>query len=165
LESVITALFLIFIFIIIAVVRALKGPARYDVVLRGGAPYCPRCNRQVSYRRDHCRSCGYTFVSYGPTPEEIAQEKRSWKQAAEFQEGLLKGKQQRARAEKERRAQERAQRRAERDAYYLDRGIKPGPFAWYQLLPDWQQAILLGIACAAPVSLLITIFIIMRNFF
>jgi hypothetical protein len=48
------------------------GSPHYDVINRGGAPYCPKCNRQVSYRREYCRCCGYKFVSYGASPEEAA---------------------------------------------------------------------------------------------
>ena len=41
-----------------------QSTAHYDVVIKGGVPYCPKCNRQVTYRRDYCRCCGYNYVSY-----------------------------------------------------------------------------------------------------
>jgi hypothetical protein len=52
------------IFVVFAIVSATT--TSYNVVIKGGTPYCPRCNRQVSYRRGVCRSCGYNFtvVSY-----------------------------------------------------------------------------------------------------
>jgi hypothetical protein len=58
------------------------------------------------------------------------------------------------RAEREERRAEREERRAERrvarEAYYREHGIEPGPLAWYRVLPDWQQAVLLGVAFAGP---------------
>lgn len=41
-----------------------QSNAHYDVTTKRGVPYCPKCNRQVTYRRDYCRCCGYQFVSY-----------------------------------------------------------------------------------------------------
>jgi len=57
--------------------------------------------------------------------------------------------------EEERREWEenRRRRRAERDAYYLDRGIKPGPMAWYHALSDWCQATLLGLGIGLMIAL------------
>ena len=51
---------------IIWIIAAARGPAQYDLHYKGGAPYCPRCNRQVSLRREYCRCCGYAFVTYRP---------------------------------------------------------------------------------------------------
>ena len=45
----------------------------------------------------------------------------------------------------------RLRRRAEREEYYRERGVKPGPWAWFQVLPEWLQAILLGLAISVPV--------------
>src|SRR5262245_2171504 len=66
-------------------------------------------------------------------------------------------KEQRERDEQEDR--ERAERRrlakeAKRAAYldYLaERGVKPGPLAWFRLLPDWAQPIVIGLALALAV--------------
>ncbi len=49
----------------------------------------------------------------------------------------------------------RARRHAERIAYYLDRSVKPGPWARFQVLPEWQQAILFGLFIAVPIGGLI----------
>ena len=61
------------------------------------------------------------------------------------------------RRERERvlREEEEARRwkRALRDAYYLDRGVKPGPTAWFRILPDWVQAILMGVAGGVSIVL------------
>lgn len=55
------------------------------------------------------------------------------------------------------REKSRLRRKAERDAYYLDRGIKPGPMAWYYLLPDWARAAAIGLAIAVPVLVLLAL--------
>lgn len=43
-----------------------------------------------------------------------------------------------------------AARRAERDAGYRARGVEPGPWAWFRVLPDLAQAGLWGLAIAVP---------------
>jgi hypothetical protein len=49
--------------------------------------------------------------------------------------------------------------REARDKRLRSMGIEPGPMAWYRVLPDWLQAILLGVAVAVPVGVvLIAIF-------
>lgn len=163
-ETVIGLLFIVFAVLAALIAAAVKGPARYDVLTKRGVPYCPRCNRQVSYRRDYCRSCNYQFVSYGPTSEEVALE-RWQRQQVEERERLafderqrIRDEDRRRRAEErvKRRAEERATRLAEREAYYRGRGVEPGHFAWFKVLPDWQQAVLAGLAVAVP---LITILI------
>ena len=61
------------------------------------------------------------------------------------------------------REKERRRRKAERDAYYLDRGIKPGPLAWYRVLPDWLQAVILGLSLGLPAAfLLVTLYLYLR---
>jgi hypothetical protein len=129
--------------------------ATYNVVIRGGAPYCPRCNRQVSYRREQCRSCGHVYVTYGPSPEEAERQQGARRKRAEAewvkQQRIERSKEAEARRLQEAEERRRA-RRAERDAYYLDRGVKPGPWAWYRVLPDWQQAILFGLFIAVPIG-------------
>lgn len=130
---------------------AIRGPAHYNVVVRNGAWYCPRCNRQVSQRRDHCRSCGYTFITYGHVPEpEHIREARARRVHAEL-ENLRAEEAEEIR----RRDEEREARRAERDAYYRSRGVEPGRWAWFYLLPDWLQPILVGIALAIPTAIVI----------
>lgn len=137
---------------IVAIVASINGEAHYDVRTRNGAPYCPRCNRQVSYRRDHCRCCGYQFVSYGPSAEEVrikhAEEQR--RREDEAQEKLQK---KRLAAESRKLREERRMlRQVEWDRYFLRRGIEPGPLAWYYVLPEWAQPILLGLALGIPIA-------------
>jgi len=65
-EQLFSLLFIVVVVVIALISWVIQGPAIYDLNDKGGAPYCPRCNRQVSLRRQYCRSCGYTFVSYQP---------------------------------------------------------------------------------------------------
>src|SRR5215469_1146095 len=128
------------------VVAAVQGPARYNVVIRGGAPYCPQCNRQVSYRRDYCRCCGYKFVTYGDTYHpELSNQSLAERREAARQEREAREK--RAAEARARRA-ERLAARAERDKAYRAMGIEPGPLAWFKALPDVVQAIGLGVVIA-----------------
>ena len=64
-SSAIGAIGALIILVLAIVLIAREATARYHVVTRGGVPYCPRCNRQVSYRREQCRSCGYRIKTYG----------------------------------------------------------------------------------------------------
>ena len=45
----------------------------------------------------------------------------------------------------EQRLELRTQRKADRDEFYRERGIEPGPFACFSLLPDWIQVVGLGL--------------------
>lgn len=147
-------IFVVFLLVLIAANRA----AHYDVVVKGGVPYCPKCNRQVSYRREYCRCCGYKFVSYEAAPEDatrVSEEKakKAWEQR---QQDAWADKQARLADEERRvlnheRTRAREERKALRDTYYLDRGITPGPFAWFWLLPDWLRAIIVGIGLSIAV--------------
>jgi hypothetical protein len=56
----------------------------------------------------------------------------------------------RARAAAARLAEEKQPRTEARDQSYWDRGVEPGPLAWFQVLPDWFQATLLGVAISVP---------------
>jgi hypothetical protein len=61
------------------------------------------------------------------------------------------------------REKERLRRKAVRDAFYLGRGVKPGPLAWYRILPDWLQAIVLGLSLGLPVAVVLaTLFLFFR---
>jgi hypothetical protein len=40
---------------------------------------------------------------------------------------------------------------AERDKAYRAKGVKPGPWAWFRVLPEWVQAVALGLAAPAPI--------------
>jgi hypothetical protein len=48
------------------------------------------------------------------------------------------------------RAAKQAARRAERDKAYRAKGVEPGPLAWFKVLPDLIQAIVLGLLLAIP---------------
>ncbi len=137
--------------VISLIAAAIRGPASYNLIVsKNGLPYCPRCNRQVSYRRDYCRACGYTFKTYrstrarGPTPHQDEAFKRAMRrlavQVGQAVSGLLVWW-----------TAWRGARSEARDAFYRSRDIEPGPLAWYRVLSDWQQAIVLGLAIAAPV--------------
>jgi hypothetical protein len=71
-----------------------------------------------------------------------ARQRRIWDQSLLEERRRKAAELRRQRAE--RRAQERTRRLAERNEYYLERGVKPGPWAWYQVMPEWEQAILYG---------------------
>lgn len=169
-ETVIGIIFLVVVILIALIHRAL---ANYDVVVKGGLPYCPRCNRQVSYRRQHCRACGYQFVTYGSRPagrtsqgEEgprVARRPTAAEEvgAAEWQ----RREEARAAAERARLQEEQHRReieRSQRESYYRQRGVEPGPWAWFGVLPDWVQAILLGLAISTPVVIAAVVYAMMR---
>lgn len=186
-------IFLAVVVVVGLIAAALRGPAHYDLVIKNGLPYCPRCNRQVSYRRNYCRACGYTFKTYGAAAPTAAgfdrryardEEEAAWLAGwLETEEGRRESKARREvegsaeeagdqSNEVEGRGVERARRRAARleerriaaevkreagAAYYRERGVEPGLLAWYRVLPEWQQAILLGVAFAAPIVGLIVL--------
>ena len=68
-------LFVVFIVVVAAALPSTKMTT--NVNAKNGLPYCPRCNRQVSYRRDNCRACGFVFRtpvttnSFRPEPEKL----------------------------------------------------------------------------------------------
>jgi hypothetical protein len=47
-------------------------------------------------------------------------------------------------------AEEKRERIEARDKSYRARGVEPGPWAWFQVWPDWFQATLFGVAISAP---------------
>jgi hypothetical protein len=57
-----------------------------------------------------------------------------------------------ARGEAEARSPARAEARRE---CYRERGIEPGPLAWFKALPDLAQAAVLGAAIAVPAVFII----------
>jgi hypothetical protein len=95
--------------------------------------------------------------------EASAAAQRSAKLAAEVEqcrEEKLRRTRQKAQ-EAALRAEQTAARRAERDKAYRAMGIEPGPWAWYQALPEVQQAIVLGLAFGLPAgAILIAVFAI-----
>ncbi len=154
--------FLAVVIVVSLIAAAIRGPANYDLLVsKTGLPYCPRCNRQVSYRRDCCRACGYTFKTYGYDQEpQEAMYARGRQLEADEQEAIRERERARARAracERAERAARAEQKRQAREAYYRESGVEPGPMAWYRVLPDWQQAIVLGLAFAAPAVVLLAL--------
>jgi hypothetical protein len=145
-----------------------RATAYYDVVIRNALPYCPRCNRQVSYRREYCRACGYCHVSYESSPTDDGADARSripkHERVRPRYNAAGRGTEQEAKRKKWQEEQEaqRQQRRAEREAYYRSRGVEPGPWAWYKVLPEWGQAVLLGLAISAPVLVIAVVFALAR---
>lgn len=79
-ESVIGLVFLLVLFLVGILVQA---SAHYDVLVKNGLPYCPRCNRQVSYRRENCRACGYKYKTFGGPPVDAAVGQSNARQRAE----------------------------------------------------------------------------------
>ena len=65
---------LAFVVAIIIIAAIIGAGTRCEVIVRNGLPYCPNCNRQVTYRRDHCRACGHVYKYYGKSPSEKAAE-------------------------------------------------------------------------------------------
>jgi hypothetical protein len=150
-EVVFTVIFVAIVSFIAILSRLREGSARYDLLIRNGLPYCPHCNRQVSYRRDYCRACGHHFKTYGPSPSELASAARE-RALAEIDEiSREKVAQERAAVRAAEREARRQQRHVERQKYYRNRGVEPGPWAWYKILPDWVQAVLMGLAISAPI--------------
>ena len=122
-------------------------------------PYCPRCNRQISLSRDHCRSCGYRFKTFGSTQTKAGTEAKRGVGHLEAESAKLAEERRRlgeiaARERAEHRialeAARRSERRAERDMKYRAKGVEPGPWAWFKVLPDVTQALLLGLGFSMP---------------
>lgn len=147
-----------FIFLAVVVIIALitNGLKTYNVNVKGGLPYCKNCGRQVSYRRDYCRACGVKFVSYGmPSSQESDHDQEGYEQLIELGvQSRLKAEAEERRRDKESRRQQRKekkeQRRESRNEWYSARGIEPGPFAWFKVLPEIVRLIILGVLFALP---------------
>jgi hypothetical protein len=56
-----------------------------------------------------------------------------------------------ARMEAENRQRDRKERLEARVKWYRARGVEPGVFAWFKVLPDWLQPLLLGLVVTTPV--------------
>jgi RNA polymerase subunit RPABC4/transcription elongation factor Spt4 len=144
---------LVVILVVFLVGILAQASAHYDVFVKNGLPYCSRCNRQVSYRREYCRACGYKYKTFGGLPVDTTVEQSNASQRAEARR--LAWKLREAERHEKKRATEavKAARRAERDKAYRAMGIEPGPWAWYQALPVLKQAIVLGLAFGLPAGL------------
>jgi len=147
------ALIIVVVAVVSLISAAIRGPARYDLTIKSGLPHCPRCNRQVSYRRDVCRACGYRFKTHGWSRSNTYVSRPTESDRAEMirQDEMIRAVHAKRRAKRcDERQLAREGRRVARDAYYRGRGVEPGPLAWYRALPNWQQAIVLGVAMATP---------------
>jgi hypothetical protein len=164
-------LFFILIVVIIALISAaLRGSANYDVRIKGGAPYCPRCNRQVSYRRTNCRCCGYIFVSYGEPKENLNTVSGHIAKADRERREAIQESEERARRNKQieearKKEDERLAAIEAKRASYLQRGITPGPLAWFESLnldivnwykgsSDLMQACIWAVCLSIPAAVL-----------
>jgi hypothetical protein len=139
------ALFFGFVLLVaLLIAYAVQGETYYDVQLRGGAPYCPRCNRQVSYRRNYCRCCGYVYLKSVERPPQTPV-KLEPLQDPLFREIGKKGE----------------------DLFYAA-GVLVGKcltavvtFAcfvfemeWFRRLPDWLQATIIGLSVGIPLAII-----------
>jgi hypothetical protein len=148
---------LVVILVVFLVGILAQASAHYDVLVKNGLPYSPRCNRQVSYRREYCRACGYKYKSFGGPPVDAAVGQRNARQTAEARQIAWEHREA-ERLEKKRLAEaEKAARRAERDKAYRAMGIEPSPWAWYQALSAVKQAVILGLAVGLPAGLAVIV--------
>jgi hypothetical protein len=168
-ESPELALFLLAVAIIIGVIAVIGSinKTKY-AVWRNGLPYCPRCGIQVSLKasRTHCRSCGHNLTQ---PPTTLTSAPTSAQQSRIVQVArirlLEKERQRRARMERLRQLEEDRQKRdaegialrAEQEKAYRDKGIEPGAWAWFQVLPALTQAIIVGMAVAIPAGLILVL--------
>lgn len=91
-------------------------------------------------------------------PNQVALQRESWRKA-QARDAEKYAEMARLSAEREaNRFAARASRRAERDDAYRAAGIEPGPLAWFKALPEVTQAILLGLAFAAPAAAMAIVF-------
>ncbi len=161
---------LVLILVVSVITIAIGACSKTNVVLKNGVPYCPACGRQVRARRGYCRSCGHKFTTLQwssrktpvpPTHEDPQKAIEKLDQAVERAHRVLeesrRDREVRYEAvrllqehQREKAEREKAERRAQRDEAYRAIGIEPGPFAWYKALPDWTQALLMGLAIALP---------------
>lgn len=142
-------IFSLFVLLIIIVGASWQSAnTTYRVSIKNELPYCLNCNRQVSYKRDHCRACGQQFKFYGPPPltpeEEIAKKKQEEK--IRQKEAILEDI-----------------RKQEQDEYYRSKGIEPGPWAWFYDLPEYVQPIVIGLAVGLPIVFIAVSIILARR--
>ena len=150
---------------VIAVIAALNK--NQNAVWKNGVAYCPRCGKQISLKtsRSHCRACGYNLVQSPSAPVSPPATMQQTKTAQESRSRLLQAARKAAEQEqlrqhgedRRRRHEEAVARRAEREQAYRAKGVEPGPWAWFQVLPDLAQAALMGLAIAIPAALILIV--------
>jgi hypothetical protein len=144
--------------VVIALIGAVSNTTTH-VVIKRGLPHCPDCGRQVSPRRTWCRACVRDLTKDPATEfdDTLRQAEAHAEKQAEFarkQEELEE--QERSDQLKGRISQKRREeRRREKDEYWLERGIEPGPFAWWRSLPDWVRIIAVTLGIAVPIAIVV----------
>jgi len=132
--------------LVIWIIAAVQGPAQYNLHYKGGAPYCPNCNKQVSLRRDYCRSCGYVFLTHHPQSHQATKPLASQGPVDLF--------------EMERRFIQAIVAKLSR---LTSHGFQIFRFIirlqWVSTLPEWAQPIVWGLIVPMP---LIMIFLVFR---
>jgi hypothetical protein len=111
---------------------------------------CKICLIEAKPKERTCPQCGRPLTTVGADGSQAAAARR---QAIDAEAAA-----ERSRARAAERAERRRLAREARDKYYRDRGVKPGPWAWFQVLPDWLQPILVGLALTGPVVLLAALY-------
>jgi hypothetical protein len=90
----------------------------------------------------------------GPTGQQAKRDRYVRDEArreSESHRALIEQASRQKRRDTARQKREEMERRwAERDEAYRERGIEPGPLAWFRALPDVAQAVLMGLAFTAP---------------
>jgi hypothetical protein len=121
-----------------------------NAVWKNGLPYCPKCGRQISLKtsRTHCRSCGYNLVQSSaissPSPPQrpqISSPEAARIRAVE-EERRHRGEQERFRLienDRQRAEQEAAERKAAREAACRAKGVEPGAWARFWVLPTSRR--------------------------
>jgi hypothetical protein len=157
---------LIVIVVVLVIFAFRAATARYDLIQRDGLPFCPRCNRQVSLRREYCRACGYRFVTYGssparppePSPGALARVRSQRARRTHLAE-----EESRRREEERRRAAQEAEKRSALTVLNIEVGEGPPPLPKprvsllerYRALPDLAQAAVMGLGIAIPAIVLL----------
>ena len=154
--------FLIVVFggIILCVVMA-AAETKISVVMKNGLPHRPFCGRQVSLRRNWCRACGRDLTCKDsandfdaePVAEAEALAAKQAKVARRREELAARERDLQLKACINEKAREEQRRRS--DEYWIQRGIEPGPFAWWRSFPDWVRIIVATLTVAVSLATVI----------
>jgi hypothetical protein len=92
-----------------------------------------------------------------PAPAPVLVQAAEEARAARAARWAKEAEEERERA-RERAREEEAERwcrdleaKARRAAWYRERGVEPGPLAWFKVWPDWLQMIVAGLLVSAPI--------------
>lgn len=108
----------------------------FAVVNSGGQLLCKNCESPVSESQDFCVSCDQVLAVYGVTELEANTARRVEEQKAHMA-----------------REAEKLRRKQIQDQYWMDRGVEPGPLAFYRAWPEWLQAITLSLMISLPLAI------------